>query len=72
MALYDPEAYWTEKQNGNGNEFVIVNLIALFLQSVSNKGEVTGVVVGKAGDIYDAGGTAPPGAEFLSAIHLVR
>jgi Flp pilus assembly protein TadG len=72
MALYNPEAYWTEKQNGNGDEFVIVNLIAIFLQSVSNKGNVTGVVVGKAGDLYDAGGTAPPGAEFLSAIHLVR
>jgi Flp pilus assembly protein TadG len=72
MGLYDPEAYWIQKQNGNGDEFVIVNLIALFIQNVSNRGDVTGVVVGKAGDMYDAGGTAPPGAEFLSAIHLVR
>ena len=71
IGMYNPEEYWAEKQNGNGDTFTIINLIAMFIQSV-NQGEVTGVMVGKRGDFMEGAGPPAAGAGFLQAIHMVR
>jgi hypothetical protein len=72
LALYDPETFWTQKQAGNGDEFVIVNLIAMFLEEVKGDGTITGIILGKGGEYNPNYGQAPEGAQFLHAIHLIR
>jgi hypothetical protein len=71
IGLFNPEVYWTEQQQGNGNTFEIVNLMAMFIERVQG-GEVTARIVGKAGDMVGNAGSPPDNAEFLSMIEFVR
>jgi hypothetical protein len=72
IGTYNPSTYWAEKQQGNGNVFEITNLMAMFITSVTHQGEVTGVLVGKSGEVRRSAGAVPTGASFLSAIHMIR
>jgi hypothetical protein len=72
IGMFNPEAFWDAQQNGNGDTFEIINLIALFLEDVGNQGQITGIIVGKGGEFRPGAGTAHGEAQFLRAIHMIR
>ena len=50
----------------------VVNILGFFVQDVTNKADVTGVLVSTAGELNPGGPTVGPAAGFLKKIQLVR
>jgi hypothetical protein len=72
IGLYDPAEYEADRQQGNGDVYHIVNLIAVFIESVTQQATIQAVIVGTAGDIIQGQPNPPGGAAFLHTIEINR
>jgi hypothetical protein len=75
IAMFNPQAYFDGKVSGNMT-LPIVNIMAIFVQSVvssgQNKGNINGVVVSDAGLFDTTAGSAGTVASFLLVTRLVK
>jgi hypothetical protein len=72
IGMFDPEQFEAQKRQSGSFPIDIVNLMGFFVQSVDNGSNVTGVLVGKAGELKGGGGTPEETAAFLTVIVLIR
>ena len=63
IPVYDTATYYTTKRAGLP-EFVIVNILGFFIESVDNKGTITGVLATNEGELISGTSTVGPQSAF--------
>ena len=72
IALFSPAEYASMGYPSGRFDLHVVNILGFFVQNITNKAEVTGVLVSTAGELNPGGPAVGPGAGFLKKIFLVR